>query len=348
MSSNTKEDHVRKRREILRRLARPRRPPHPQILHQPPRRTPTRSRNEGTRAPKTEGAGPTLASILRAAFFGPQVNCADRHTAQALIAAAGDAPPTKLRSSHVAELDDQIFRSKWAHATRVTRSNALKKMLRWLWENHGAPKLDAHVRKYPGLRPRNVTVTEEERALLLNAAPPHMRLWLLLCSDLAMRSGTAIRIAPEHYDRLTGQLTFTTKYGARLRLPVTRAVEELFNTCTLADPSPFVLQLWRTANTKRGHPPVTVGDVQGLRDGLIRLRLSLGITRRIVPHDLRRTTAVAMLRHTKDVRDVQALLGHRSLQATIWYLDHDLRPIAPETLEAIKRPFLVQRKEQSA
>jgi site-specific recombinase XerC len=55
-----------------------------------------------------------------------------------------------------------------------------------------------------------------------------------------------------------------------------------------------------------------------------------------------------MLKQTKDVRDVQALLGHRSLQSTIWYLDHDLRPVALANLEAIKRPFLVRKETKSA
>ena len=55
-----------------------------------------------------------------------------------------------------------------------------------------------------------------------------------------------------------------------------------------------------------------------------------------------------MLRYSGDVRDVQALLGHRSLQSTIWYLDHDLRPVSLDALETIKRPFIVHRKEHIA
>ena len=62
----------------------------------------------------------------------------------------------------------------------------------------------------------------------------------------------------------------------------------------------------------------------------------VGITRHIIPHDLRRTTAVGMLEATGDLRDVQALLGHRSLASTISYLDHDFSPINRATLELIK------------
>jgi site-specific recombinase XerC len=77
-----------------------------------------------------------------------------------------------------------------------------------------------------------------------------------------------------------------------------------------------------------------------------KLKDQVGITRKLTPHDLRRTTAVAMLEQSGDIRDVQALLGHRSLESTIWYLDHDLRQVKRSTLEIIKRP--AWRKERTA
>ena len=76
------------------------------------------------------------------------------------------------------------------------------------------------------------------------------------------------------------------------------------------------------------------------------LRDRCGITRRVTPHDLRRTTAVALYEHTRDIRDVQALLTHRNMQSTIWYLDHDLKPISRDTLEVINGGRL--DKEKSA
>lgn len=53
-----------------------------------------------------------------------------------------------------------------------------------------------------------------------------------------------------------------------------------------------------------------------------------------------------MLHYTNDIREVQAILGHKNLQSTFWYLDHDMRPIKRSTLELIKSP--AWRKEQSA
>jgi integrase len=192
-----------------------------------------------------------------------------------------------------------------------------------------------------------VTATDEEKARILAAAPDHLRLWTLLCSDLAMRSGTAAKIAPRHYDPTRRILAFTTKYGATLTLPTTDAIDALIQKCNLDDPEPFTRQLWRRVSRIRSKHPDSA-DQDSYERQFKALRLLLGITRRIVPHDLRRTTAVAMLRESGDVRDVQALLGHRSLQSTIWYLDHDIRPVSRSTLENIKRPFLVKPKEKTA
>lgn len=229
----------------------------------------------------------------------------------------------------------------------MTRTAALRRILRWLWEYHASPRLDHVLRRYPGLRPRNVTATASELDRIFTAAPPHLRLWLLFCSDLAIRSGTAQRLAPEHYDQQQRTLTFVTKLGEKLTLPVTADVAELIDQCDPTNPVSFVRQLWLEAKP-HGHPVNPHGTNGNTLNASFRaLKLRLGITRKLTPHDLRRTAAVAMLRHTQDIRDVQALLGHRSLQSTVWYLDHDLRPVSRASLETIKKPILV-RKEPAA
>lgn len=245
------------------------------------------------------------------------------------------------------EIEAQFRAPHYSPFTRWNYLKALRQLLRWLWENHGAPKLDQTVRRPATPRPRNVTVTEDERAALLAASPPHLRLWLLLCGDLAIRSGTAARIAPENWDAQRGQLTFTTKCDERLSLPATADVAALIALCEPTDPRPFVAQLWARHNRGTRGAQLRTYDPRSLRAQLAAIRKALGI-RRVTPHDHRRTAAVAMLRHTHDIREVQALLGHKNLQSTFWYLDHDLRPIERATLEAIKKPFIVHRKEKTA
>ncbi|WP_109486932.1 tyrosine-type recombinase/integrase [Occallatibacter savannae] len=202
------------------------------------------------------------------------------------------------------------------------------------------------MRAYHGIRPRSVTVRHEEIAALLDAAPDFLRLWILFCSDLAIRSGTAARLGPYQYDASERMLRFTTKCEARLALPVTQEIADLIALCDLRDPTSFVRQLWMRKPRELGRRPKRdCTSADRLRILFRQLCKEQGIERRITPHDLRRTTAVGMLRLTHDVRDVQAILGHRSLQSTIWYLDHDLRPVPRHNLELIKRRITAAESE---
>jgi integrase len=73
-----------------------------------------------------------------------------------------------------------------------------------------------------------------------------------------------------------------------------------------------------------------------LRRSFIRLKEKCGITRSLKPHDLRRTTATRVYKNTKDLRLVQALLGHSDLGSTFWYLDNEITPVKAEELELAK------------
>lgn len=222
-------------------------------------------------------------------------------------------------------------------------------MLRYLWEEAGAPKLDTYVARSSTPRPRSVTATRDEIETLKNHAPDDLRLFILLCADLAIRSGTAVKISPAEYDAARATLRFSTKKGARVALPVTAEITELFAACDAHNPEPFITQIRKRLrpNCLHGMKGKVVRSNQ-LRAELQALCAAVGITRRIVPHDMRRATAVAYYKHTHNLRKVQTLLGHNSMQATIWYLDNDLEPVDLADLEAIKRPYLVPRKEPAA
>lgn len=203
------------------------------------------------------------------------------------------------------------------------------------------------MRRYPAIRPRSVTVERAHLEDVLYVVPIHVRLWLLLCSDLAIRSGTAAALGPRHYNQDTTTLQFTTKKQAKVHLPVTDEIRELIEHCDLSVDVPFVRQLWKATTGPAMRKDTSVlNTTMSLRATMRRALVEAGLPHTFIPHDLRRTTAVAMLEATHDLRDVQALLGHSSLQSTIWYLDHDLRPVKRSTLEMIKRP--AWRKDRTA
>ena len=124
-----------------------------------------------------------------------------------------------------------------------------------------------------------------------------------------------------------------------MTIPVTQEVRDMLDGCNQQSPETFIRQLWHRGQ-RRATKPLKSGcdGIDALRWQFKKLCAQVGITRRITPHDMRRAAAVAMLNHTQDLREVQALLGHRNLQSTFWYLDHDARPIKRSMLEIIKRP----------
>lgn len=325
----------------------------PQIIHQQARRSPLRSRTKRTRTPKKPGTGDSLSQTLRARYepgTGNRGTC-DWAIAKVIIGKIGSGTAEKISAAIVEEINENIAKRTKSHTAKSNYARAAKRILRYLWEYHGAPKLDGLVRVYAGVRPRNVVATDQERAALLAAAPPFVQLYVLLCSDLAIRSGTVMKLGPEHYDPARRKLTFTTKYDEKLSLPTTAEIETLLLDCNLQSSAPFVRQLWeKEAETNKrmrcgwNRNAKLISQCAAMSRIVRETMEKAGITRNVRMHDFRRRTAVRMLEQTKDLRYVQALLGHRNMATTLWYVDHNLFPINAETLEELKKPYLVERK----
>jgi integrase len=216
-----------------------------------------------------------------------------------------------------------------------------REALAYLADFHRAPRLSHLVRKISRPRPRNVTATADEIRAVLDACEGNrgLKLLVLLCSDEAIRSGTACRLGWQHYHPEWNALIFSTKWQEKLTLPVTEEVAELLRQTNSRDERPFVTQLWTHDRymTKTTIDPATVTrHFQQAREaaGVRYFRL----------HDLRRTTAVRVFRKTRDLNVVRSVLGHRDLASTVYYLDHDLVEVPRLLLEAVKPP----RKEKTA
>lgn len=270
------------------------------------------------------------------------------YAARSLIAAAGSKSPKAIDREDVAAACAAQLRHP-SQFTRSTRMKAMRTLLTLLREEYGAPRLQQHVPRVPKPAPRNITATDTERSQIMAAAPPYLRVWLLLCSDLAMRSGTAARIAPINYDEERRELSFTTKFGTAQTLPVTDALADLFAMAQGGDArTPYTMLLPRMPRygCTRPMPPRRTNSkhhVTHLRKQFRKLLAEQGISKPLRPHDLRRTTAVRTLEACGDLRLVQALLGHRELATTLYYLDHRNTPVSRAVLETAK---LNERKKQ--
>lgn len=240
--------------------------------------------------------------------------------------------PRDINLAHIGFLNAWLVTNENAF-TRHCRCGRARQVLRHLAENYGAsPALVKSVLKTAAPKPRNVTATREERSAILAASPPNLRLWLLLCSDLGIRSGTAATIGPQNYDEQEGVLTFRTKYQNAQQMHVTEEIRELVRLSGSEPSIPFVAQMPHRGG-RYGRP---IRNAKALGNAYMEVKRKCGITRKLTPHDLRRTTARSVYKITKDLRIVQAFLGHSDLASTVWYLQDNLTEVPLSTLELAK------------
>lgn len=215
---------------------------------------------------------------------------------------------------------------------------ALRRFLKWSVQL-GTPPLHNQIGKVRRPEPRTVIASIEERGRLLAAAEPWLRCWILLCSDLALRFSEARQIRPSSWDREKQEVTYIKKGGDTYVLPLSDELEQIFSLAPQEDDRPFIEALKGPA---RGGKPLAD---QTIRDAWNALKKRTGVPANLNPHDLRRTTAVLAYEHTKDIRAVQQLLGHRNLASTCVYLAHrdsaKLRPL----IEAIKAKPTTEMKQ---
>jgi len=175
--------------------------------------------------------------------------------------------------------------------------------------------------KNPG--PRKTIATAEEITRLFAAAEPWQRLWLLLCSQLALRNSEARSIKASNYDPAAQTISFRKKGGGTHVLPVTPDIAALFEAAPEAPEG----QDWTYIERWRGKRLSKAAVEHKWRQ----LKRRTGVRLELRAHDLRRTTAVSMYQLTHDLRAVSHLLGHASMSATCGYLAHQdpqaLRPL---------------------
>jgi integrase/recombinase XerD len=190
--------------------------------------------------------------------------------------------------------------------------------------------------------PRPVRFTDEEFTAMYLAAPPPLKLFLLLCRTLGLRFSEAFRVCPVDYDREHHHIIVRVKGGRSRTLPVTKEIEALFDLAPAdADPETPYYTLLR-GPSHRGTYTHTARHLR--REWLATIKRA-GIRSTLIPHDLRRSAATQLFADTQNLRAVQQLLGHRSLATTALYLT----PFAPEEMqplvEALNPMHFIKRRK---
>lgn len=296
----------------------------------PPCRVPHRSRSprtSGQNARSRSKPQATPGTIARASADFQQAHRTNPNTLAALkiVATALGSKATKdLTAKDVATV-----LAAWQDKAQHTRWNYTKAFARFLRHIKAPEEITSEVPKVRQPSPRLIIATDAEREGLLAAATPRLRFFLLLCADLGLRHRTATRITIANYDPASRSLSFTTKGNAHQTLPTTREIADTIEALVHsgADPHTPIVTLLRPAK-QPGHPP---GPNPRFAKAFDKLKTQLRIRRELHIHDLRRTAAEDVWEATKDLRLVQAQLGHRSPITTVRYLANriNLKDLAP-------------------
>ncbi|HXN50384.1 MAG TPA: site-specific integrase [Candidatus Acidoferrum sp.] len=231
-----------------------------------------------------------------------------RQVAEELRDHAGNLEPRQLTPIIPAAIVAD-WREHLAPATVWQRYFVLRRILRHL-ETFGAPPTELPKIRRP--QPRAVTATREQITSLLANAKPHMRLFILLCWQTALRFNEARAVTPASWDEHADSgPTITVKVkGGKLRcIPSTPEIDNLLSVCRDGDRSTSCIDILNGR-------PLTYDGLRGCWERLAKKAGVHGVN----PHDLRRTTLTTLYAISKDLRAVQQYAGHSAMTSTIHYL----------------------------
>lgn len=154
---------------------------------------------------------------------------------------------------------------------------------------------------------------EEVQALLGALEHPRYRAIAMVLYGAGLRIAEALALEVSDIDGARGVLRIRHGKGDRARQgKLSQALYEWLRAYWAAErpPLPYLFSSPRT-----GHPP----SRQTVCSALALAAVQAGITKRVTPHVLRHSFATHLLDEGTDVRVIQVMLGHRSVQTTARY-----------------------------
>lgn len=220
--------------------------------------------------------------------------------------------PVELRTATREHLD--AWQSALFHTISIssvaTYSSHTRSFYAWAADNGHLDHDPAARLPRPKIGRRNARpISEKDLDTLLVHAPEPLKTWLLLAGYMGLRAHEIAQIAREDVTERSGRLYLSGVGKGRksFGMAVPKHVEPYLRAHLTGKPGP----LWHTATGKKvGSKQATVAAT-----GLMR---ALGMPYTL--HSLRHRFGTVGYRHSRDLRVVQELMGHRSPSTTSGYV----------------------------
>ncbi len=191
--------------------------------------------------------------------------------------------------------------TKWAYFTH------LRALFRWMeisGRRSDNPLLGMHAPKRPKYRPRPIALDHIETVLAGNLRKK-TRCMIHLAFNCGLRVSEIAKVRGQDFDLAAKQFTVEGKGGQLALLPINDALVPLFESMPRSG-------YWFPSYDNSGHiKPSSVSDT------IQRAFRNRGIN--MTAHQLRHSCGTELLRHGADIRIVQELLRHESIQTTALY-----------------------------
>ena len=190
---------------------------------------------------------------------------------------------------------------------------------------------DAKLAKLP--RPREPkrlpeVLSSQEVVAILDAAPsPKYRAAFMLCYGAGLRTDEVVHLLPRHIDSERMLIRIEQGKGKKDRqVMLSQSLLEELRSC------------WRRYAPKRylleGKRPGQPIDATSIQRAFRLAREHAGVSKRVTPRSLRHAFATHLVERGTNLRVVQALLGHQSLNTTAVYTH-----LAKSWLSEVKSPL---------
>jgi site-specific recombinase XerD len=196
---------------------------------------------------------------------------------------------------------------------------------------HVLERSDAKLAKLPCPRqPKRLpeVLSPEEVGAIIEAAPgPKYRAAFMLCYGAGLRTDEVVHLLPHHIDSERMLIRVEQGKGKKDRQVMLslRLLEELRACWKRYRPEQFLIE-----GKRRGHPI----DATSIQRAFREARRRAGVQKHVTPRSLRHAFATHLIEQGTNLRKVQALLGHQSLNTTAIYVH-----LAKTWLHEVKSPL---------
>jgi site-specific recombinase XerD len=261
---------------------------------------------------------------------------------QILARILGPTPVSQIDRHAAAKY--QTIRSQ--HSTRTKRAvtnrtinkelSYLASFLNWARTEKEIPVAHFKMPMLPEIRPRPIVLSPDEVRRLVDAAEPFYRAYFLCLYTLGFRLTEAAYLRWRDIDRESKSVSAVQKGGTIKIEPLNAWLDKALKAMkkeSKRKPGPDDYVFF---NARTGRP------VLDIRAPLERAATAAGIIKRVTPHLLRHSIATHLLARGKNLRTIQAMLGHAQVGTTEWYT----HVVTDDIRDATKDLFAEMSKKQ--